>query len=369
MKLAIERNHFLTALNHSQGVVEKRTTLPILSHIMLHAEGVNLKLTSTDLEVSLIETVSADIKEPGKATVPAHLLHDIVRKLRDGSKVELELNKTTNQLHVSSGRSEFKLPCLPAEDFPAINSGEFPHTFTLPARSLRHLIEGTKFAMSTEETRYFLNGIYLHVVDGKELRAVATDGHRLAQISIPLPEGAQDMPGVIISRKTVNEISKITTDIQDDVRISLSATQISFIAHNANLTARLIDGKYPDYTGAIPRNNTNSVMLKIKPFSQAVDRVATLANDLISGIKIDIENGKMMLSAVNEDAGAANEEIEVEYNGDRVNIGFNSKYLLDVAQQISGDEARVEMLDNTSPIIVRPLNDESTLYVLMPMRV
>lgn len=369
MKLSVERNTFLKALTHGQSVVEKKTTLPILSNILLAADGVTLKLTSTDLELSLVESCSSDVQEPGRTTVPAHLLYDIVRKLREGSKVEMQLDKATNRLLITSGKSEYKLPCLPTEDFPAISQGELPHKFQIQARTLRKLFDSTKFAMSNEETRYFLNGIYLHVVNGDTLRAVATDGHRLAQVSAPLPPNAEDMPGVIVSRKTVNEISKLLSDIQDDITISLSTTQICFSVLNATLTARLIDGKYPDYTLAIPQNADNVFHLRTKQFSQAVDRVATIANNLASGIKLNIASGCMTLTAVDEATGDAHEEVEVDYQGDTVCLGLSSKYLLDVTQQIEEEETKICMSDSAGAIIMRACNDDSALFVLMPMRV
>ena len=370
MKLTVERNAFLKALSHGHSVVERRTTLPILSHILLSADGVNIKMTATDLELSIVESVSAIVKEPGKTAVPAHMLHDIVRKFPDGCSILMELDKANNHLHISSGKSNFNLPCLPAEDFPAINTVDLPHKFKISAKKLLHLIERTKFAMSTEETRYFLNGIYMHIHGDNELRAAATDGHRLARASMPLPEGAKGMPGIIISRKTVAEISKLLTDCPDGLEVSVSENQICFKMLTAVLTARLIDGKYPNYEDAIPSANSNIVYLHIKPFSQAVDRVATIsASEKTPGIRAIIKDGKITLSAANNNSGNADEEIEIEYQGDDVDIGFNSRYLLDVAQQIDGEEAQILMSDGASPVIIKSSNDDSALYVLMPMRV
>lgn len=368
MKLTIEKTAFQKALSHAHSVVERRTALPILSHLLLQAEGMTLKITSTDLEMSIVETVSATIQEPGKTTVPAHLLHEIVRKFKDGSQVELYHNKDKHQLEIASGRSDFRLPCLPAEDFPVINKTDLPFRFTLPSKAMRTLIERTRIAMSTEETRYFLNGIYLHATE-TELRAVATDGHRLARVSMPLPQAAKNMPGVIISRKTVNELSKLLADTQDDVEIALSENQVSMTVHNAVLTSRLIDGKYPDYEEAIPSHNDQLMHFKVREFSQAVDRVATISNDRFSEIKMRLEGNKVQFTAANEDSGRAEEEIEVDYNGRPIDIGFNSRYLMDVAQQIEGDEAQIALSDGNSPIIIRPTNDESSLFVLMPLRV
>lgn len=368
MKLTVEKNTFLKALAHAHSVVERRTALPILSNMLLQAEGMNLRVTSTDLELSIVETIGATIFEPGKTTVPAHLLFDIVRKFHDGAQIELSHNKDKHQLEISSGKSQFRLPCLPSEDFPVINKDELPFHFKLPAKTLRMMIERSRIAMSTEETRYFLNGIYLHVYND-ELRAVASDGHRLARVGVPLPEGASGMPGAIISRKTVHELYKILADTQEDVQISLSENQINFTINNAVLTSRLIDGKYPDYEDAIPTQNNQLMHFKVKQFSQAVDRVATISSERFSGIKLIVEPNRMQLTAANEDSGRAEEEMEVDYSGSDINIGFNSRYLIDVASQIDSDEAQIAFSDSNSPIIVRPTTDDGSLFVLMPLRV
>lgn len=368
MKLTIEKTAFQKALSHAHSVVERRTALPILSHILLQAEGMNVKLTSTDLELSIVETVSATIQDPGKTTVAAHLLYEIVRKFRDGSQIQLYHNKDTHQLEVSSGKSEFRLPCLPAEDFPVINKGDLPHTFKISAKTFRTMIERTRIAMSTEETRYFLNGIYLHTED-KEMRAVATDGHRLARYAFEAPAGSEGMPGVIVSRKTVNELYKVLADTQEDIQVSVSENQIAFNIHNAVITSRLIDGKFPNYVDAIPFKNDQMMHFKVKTFSQAVDRVATISSDRFSEIKLKLEQNKIQLSAANEDSGRAEEELEVDYDGRNIDIGFNSRYLIDVAQQIDTDEAQIAFSDGNSPIIIRPTAGDDSLFVLMPLRV
>jgi DNA polymerase-3 subunit beta len=369
MKLTIDRNTFLKGLSHGQGVVERRTTMPILSHILLKAAGEELQLTSTDLEFSIVEKIPASIKQEGQITVSAHMLYDIVRKLSDGAEISLAFDPNTSQMIICSGPSNFKLPSLPAEDFPVITSNELPYNFVLPAAQLRYLIERTRFAMSTEETRYFLNGIYLHVSSDQHLRAVATDGHRLAQVSVPLPQGAEAMPGIIISRKTVTELLKLIADTQEDIQISISETQIAVTIQNAYVTSRLIDGTYPDYAAAIPKANDKMVQLRMKMFSEAVDRVATVSVGRLAGVRLSIDEGALILTAANEESGAAREEIAVDYNNAPIDIGFNARYLLDVANQIETEEAQFWFADSTSPILIRPTNDDSSLYVLMPMRV
>ncbi len=369
MKLTIERNAFLKALNHTQNVVERKTTLPILSHILLDADGVSLKISATDLELSLIEKVSAIVVEPGRTTIPAHLLYEIVRKLPDGAKVELSINETKNYVQIVSGRSDFNLPCLPPEDFPQINMVELPHRFNLGAQTCRDLLEKTRFAMSNDETRYFLNGIYLHVINDKELAAVATDGHRLCKVVVPLPAGAKDIPGVIISRKTVIELSKIIADTHDDVAIGISDTQFSCTVGNAYFISRLVDGKFPNYEEAIPKDNDKEIRIPVKKFAQAVDRVATISTDKVPGVYLDFDKGRIALSAIGTGSGAAYEEIEIKYNNKKVNIGLGSNYILDAAQHINDEEMRLQFSDGDSPVIIQEGNNNNTLYLIMPLRV
>lgn len=369
MKFTIERNVFLKALAHGQGVVERRTTFPILAHILLTAEGEWLQLSSTDLDFSVVEKIGALVEEEGKLTVSAHMLYDIVRKFDEGAEVCLKLDAKTGQIAVCSGASSFKLPSLSAADFPLINSVESPYNFTLPAAQLRYLIERTRFAMATEETRYFLNGIYLHVSSDRLLRAVAADGHRLAQVSVPLPEGAQGMPGIIISRKTVNELLKLIAETQEEIQVSISESQICVTIQNVYVTARLIDAVYPDYTAAIPQENDKMVQLKIKSFAEAVDRVATVSTGRLPGIRMHLDKGSLVLTAADQDAGTAREEISIDYDDLPIEIGFNARYLLDVANQIDAEEAQFWFADSSSPILIRTRGDDRPLYVLMPMRV
>lgn len=375
MKILVKRGPLLKALSHAHSVVERRTTVPILSHLLLEAKDGTLKMTSTDLELSVIETVAAAVEAPGRVTVPAHLLYDIVRKFKDDSDIELFLDTSnaedsTSQaipLIVKSKRSKFKLPWLAPEDFPVINISNLPHSFEIPAQDLKSLIDRTKFAMCNEETRYYLNGIYFHAKEEDELRAVATDGHRLARASYPLPQGAAGMPGIIVSRKTIQELLKLLDSSAGTVKVSLSEIQVSFELEGAFLTSRLIDGTFPDYERVVPQGNDKKMMIQVKPFSEAVDRVSTISMDRTPEVNVQIEAGKLTLTATNTDSGAAREEVEVEYEDENLQMGFNSRYLLDISHQIGCEEACFLMQDSNSPVIV---NDDSgeTLYVVMPLR-
>lgn len=371
MKLSLERAALLRSLNHVQSVVERRNTIPILSNVRMEAKDGVLSMATTDMDIEINESIAAKVAKPGSTTAPAHTLHDIVRKLPDGSDVELTLNAEGTQMTVKAGRSQFKLSCLPTSDFPAIASGELPANFGIPAADLRALIDRTKFAMSTEETRYYLNGIYLHEAENegvKVLRAVATDGHRLARFEMPLPEGAKSMPGVIIPRKAIGELRKLADEAADEIKISLSETKIRFVFDHIILTSKLIDGTFPDYQRVIPQGNNKIVELDPKAFTNAIDRVSTISDGKSRAVKITLQGKQMTLSASSPEAGSATEELEV--NGDTdIEIGFNAKYLLDITSQIEGEGCRLSLNDPASPTIIQDNSDPSSLYVLMPLRV
>jgi DNA polymerase-3 subunit beta len=372
MKLTIERAQLLKSLAHVQSVVERRNTIPILSNVKLEGRPGSLSLNATDMDLDIIETVPADVVRPGATTAPAHTFYEIVRKLPEGSQVEIDYSSEDGQLTLRSGRSKFSLSCLPVEDFPVLSGGELPHNFTLSSAELKVLIDRTRFAISTEETRYYLNGIYLHAaagVSGEVLRSVATDGHRLARVEITLPEGAAGMPGIIVPRKTVNEVRKMIDEIDGEVSVSLSETKLRFAFGDAVLTSKLIDGTFPDYERVIPADNDKQLDVDKKSFGQAVDRVSAISTEKSRAIKLAVEKGTVTLSASSPENGSAVEEVEGRYDSTPLEIGFNSRYLLDILGQVEGEVARFAMADAASPTVVRDVNDASAIYVLMPMRV
>ncbi len=372
MKLTIERSALLKSLGHVQSVVERRNTIPILSNVKLSAQDGKLSLNATDMDLDIIAGVDIDIAEPGSTTAPAHTLFEIVRKLPDGAQVELDASSGDGQLVLRAGRSRFTLTCLPTEDFPVMAGGEPTHSFSIPAGELRMLIDRTKFAISNEETRYYLNGIYLHAAEREGamvLRAVATDGHRLASVESPLPSGAAGMPGIIVPRKTVTELRKLIEDFSDDVEVSLSESKIRFTFDGAVMTSKLIDGTFPDYQRVIPEGNDKIMDINCKQFADAVDRVSAISSEKSRAVKLKVATGALTLSASSAEHGSATEELEIEFEGPEIEIGFNSRYLLDIAQQIEGDAMRFVLADAASPTIVREVEDASALYVLMPMRV
>lgn len=368
MKLTIERAALLKALNHVQSVVERRNTIPILSNVRLETVDGSLSLTATDLDLAIVEGVDASIATPGAITAPAHTMHDIVRKIPDGAEVELAYSGDDQRLHLSAGRSRFTLACLPSSDFPEMAAGDMPHQFTLHAAELKQLIDKTRFAVSTEETRYYLNGIYFHVTDGV-LRAVATDGHRLARVELEAPDGSRGMPGIIVPRKTVNELRKLIDETESVIGIALSDTKIRFSFDGAVLTSKLIDGTFPDYTRVIPTNNDKTLELDARLFAEAVDRVSTISTDKTRSVKLSLDEGRMVLSVMSPDSGTATEELAVSYEGAPMEIGFNARYLLDILAQIDGDLVRVQLADAASPTLVTETGSSNALYVLMPMRV
>ncbi len=375
MKLTIERSALLRALAHVQSVVERRNTIPILSNVQLEAADDRLSLTATDLDIEIQESVACSVQRAGATTASAHTLYDIVRKLPDGSAVDLTFEASNQRLTLAAGRSRFALACLPREDFPTMGFGDRPTGFRISSEALRKLIDKTRFAISTEETRYYLNGIYVHASESSGvavLRAVATDGHRLARFELPLPEGAAGMPGVIIPRKAVAEVRKLIDEDEGMIDVGLSdarATKIRFAFGDKVLTSKLIDGTFPDYTRVIPTGNDKKLSVPAKDFAEAVDRVSTISSEKSRAVKLNLERERLILSVTSPENGSASEEIVVNYNGAPIEIGFNARYLLDITGQVDGEEAQIELADSASPTVVRDSGDEHSLYVLMPMRV
>lgn len=369
LNIVLEKNTLMKALSHCQGVVERRNTVPILGHVLMESQGNTLKITATDLEIAYIETVPAHIKSHGSATVSAHLLFEVVRKLPEGSEVELKLSETGDFIHLTSGRSTYNFACLPVAEFPVMTTGELPSTFKMHAAELASLIDKTRFSMSTDETRYYLNGIFFHQTEDGFLRAVTTDGLRLAQAQIELPGDAGQLPPVIIARKTINEIRKLLDEAAEEVTVSLSDNQVRFVVGSSILVSRLIEGSFPEYEKVIPVGNDNVLEVDVKAFADAIDRIAVMSTDKLRSVKIRVEGTAMTISAHSTETGNAVEELEVKYTGESANFGFNVRYILDVAQQISSEFLHLFIGNEDQAIIAKDGVDPSALYVLMPMRV
>jgi len=367
MKITIDRISLLRPLGQVQSVVERRNTIPILANVVLQAADGALSMTATDMDMDIATQVECAVATAGTATVSAHLLYDIIRKLPEGSKVEIAV--ADGHAVISAGRSNFRLPTLPVEDFPTISAGEMPEGFMVTAADMRDMIDATRFAISTEETRYYLNGIYLHKSEQGDLCAVATDGHRLALTRQALPAGAAGMPSIIVPRKAVTELRKLLDDFDGEVGVALSDTRAEFTFGAVRLKTKLIDGTFPDYTRVIPRGNDRIMQVDAASFSAAVDRVSTISSEKSRSVKMKLAPGVLTLSASSTDASSAVEELEVSYDAAEMEIGFNARYLLDIASQVESDTIEFALADQGSPSLVRAPGDEATLFVLMPMRV
>ena len=372
MKLSIERGTLLKALAQAQSVVERRNTIPILANVLIEAEGAQASFRATDLDIEVVDRAAAMVERAGATTVSAVMLHEIVRKLPDGSLVSLTEDPSSGRLTIQAGRSTFSLATLPRADFPIMATSEYASNFTAKAGELRRLFDKAKFAISAEETRYYLNGVYMHVSeseDGPVLRCVATDGHRLARIDTPLPPKAEGMPGVIVPRKTVNELRKLLDDDEAPIAVSVSETKIRFATSVITLTSKVIDGTFPDYTRVIPMGNTRRLEVDAAEFAKAVDRVATVSSERSRAVKLSLDEDRLVLSVNSPDSGAAEEELAVAYADERLEIGFNAKYLLEIASQVDRENAVFLFNSSGDPTLMREGNDTSAVYVVMPMRV
>ncbi len=372
MKVTLERNHLLKSLGHVHRVVERRNTYPVLANVLLRADENGLELRTTDLDIQVTETVPANVAANGATTVPAHTLYEIVRKLSDGAEIHLETDGL-EQMAITSSRSRFFLSCLSADGFPDLKSGDFPHRFSVPASALAGLIERTQFAISNEETRYYLNGIYFHNIEiaGKNLlRAAATDGHRLARTDIAAPDGVSGMAGIIVPRKTVTEMAKLLDGVEDEVFVELSDSKIRIRVAGVVLLSKLIEGTFPDYERVMPKNNDKRMLVDRANFAAAVDRVSTIASERGGKVvKLSLSEGMLELCVTNPDHGNASEELPVSYEDADFEIGFNARYLLDIIAQIKSDNAIFMFGDQGAPTLVSDEDETNAVYVLMPMRV
>jgi DNA polymerase-3 subunit beta len=371
MKLTIERTALFKALNHVQSVVENRQTIPILSNVLLRAEGGKLHFTATDLDMEIDDAATAQVDKPGSVTAPAKMLFDVVRKLPEGSEIRLEAQHDQNRLSIVSGRSRFSLPTLLASDFQTMTREDSAVTFDIATAELKRLIDRTRFAISTEETRYYLNGIYLHVTEegGGKLRAVATDGHRLAMAETDVPEGAKGLSGIIIPRKAVGEMRRLLDDAPEVVTVSASTNKIGIEVGPATLTSKLIEGSFPNYARVIPRDNKRVLKVVNRDFASAVDRVSTISAERLRSVKLSLDDDKLTITASHAETGQGVEELVAAYQEPAMEIGFNSKYLIEVSQQVQGLEAEFVFNDAASPALVRDPTDAGVLFVLMPLRV
>ncbi len=375
MEFKINSSDLLKALSHIHGIVEVRHTLPILSNIILKAKDNELSLSSTNLDIYCADKIKAEVSIAGEISVSAVTFFEIVKRLPSGSEVIMTMEEGENEIILKCGRSKFNLSTLKTDDFPIISDNDLSTNFVLSADELIRIIDKTKFAVSNEETRYYLNGIFLHKADRNSipfLRAVATDGHRLAQYDIPLPQGAEEITGIIIPKKTIFELRKVLDDANGDVSISLNENKIKFTFNDLKIISKVIDGTFPDYTKVIPQNNDKNFKTNNNELKNAIDRVSAVAANEESkskAIKLSLEDNKLNLSVESQSKGSANEIIDITYDGDKVDIGFNSKYIIDICNEVDGEEVDISLLDSVSPAIILDKTDENLFFVLMPMRI
>ena len=375
MEFKINSTDLLKALSHIHGIVEVRHTLPILSNIILEAKDDKLILSSTNLDIYCSDKIKAEVLKSGEISVSAVTFFEIIKRLPSGSEVMMTMEEGENEIKLTCGRSKFNLSTLKTDDFPIISDSDLSTNFVLSADELIRIIDKTKFAVSNEETRYYLNGIFLHKAERNSiqfLRAVATDGHRLAQYDIPLPQGAEDITGIIIPKKTIYELRKVLDDANGDVSVSLNENKIKFSFNDLKVVSKVIDGTFPDYTKVIPQKNDKNFKTNNSDLKNAIDRVSAVAANEESkskAIKFCIENNSLSLSVESQSKGSANEMIDVNYSGDKVDIGFNSKYIIDICNEVDGDEISISLSDSISPAIILDKTDENLFFVLMPMRI
>lgn len=372
MQFEINKPSLLKILSNVSGAVERKNTIPILLNVKIEARAGKLNFTTTDMDIVVTASTSeVKINEEGETTIPAQLLLDVVKKIPEDVNINLELKEGDNLALLKYNKSKFTLPCLDPVEFPVLSEGEMSHNFTMSGKELAKIIDKSRFAISNDETRYYLNGLYLHVAkneDNKfELRGVATDGHRLALSSFANDNFNEEIPGIIIPRKTVNEIRRIVEN-EDEVKVSLSKTKIQIECDNCKIISKLIDGQFPPYDQVVPKNNNKVVNIDKKTIFDAIDRVATIANDKHRTVKIALEDNKLTLQVSSSDGGFADEEVGIEFSGDRIEAGFNSRYLMEIINQCESSSINMKFNDNFSPVIIDSQNLNG-LYVIMPVRI
>lgn len=367
-----ERSALVSALEKIEKTIERRNTIPILANILIRADQDSVTLTATDLDIMVKAPLNAAVETFGAVTLPGELVSAMVRKMPEGSMIKIQPTKGAEGLSMmlSAGRAKATVNSLPASDFPDIHAQNFHHEFTLKASALREMMAATAFAISTEETRYYLNGIYLHV-SKESLIAVATDGHRLSRFQMPIPAGAEEMQSIIVPRKTIHLLQGLIKTGDADIVIRSSDTKIEVEGPGFVLTSKLIDGAFPEYVRVIPKGHNLRGTFDRKPVSDAIDRVTTISGDRGRAVKFSFTENSVMLTVVNSDRGSAEEPVDISYDGSDLSIGFNAQYVKEALMALAADKLQIEMNDPGSPAILTDVADNSGqhLIVLMPMRI
>ena len=374
MKLTIAKIDFVKSLASVENIVEGKTTIPILSNVLLEAKQGRLCLSATDMDMMISDKVKVkNIDIEGSTSVPAHILYNVIKELNEDKPIELSYDESNKKLHLSSFKSKFTFSCLPKDEFPILSTENYKISFLLSSNVLKEMIDQTYFAISSEESRYYLNGIFFHTVKLNNkffLRSIATDGHRLAQSQTIAPTAANNIFNTIIPKKLIFELRKLIDDVETDIKIDLTERKIRFSFNETIIVSKLIDGKFPDYEKVIPKDTKNSFSIDRKSFLESINRISTISSDKSKAIKLNLNKNKLTISANNlEEGGSGIEEIEISYNGPSLDIGFNGSYLKEIINQLNSKEITILFSDSTAPTIIKDESKSETLYVLMPMRV
>ncbi|NIP72529.1 MAG: DNA polymerase III subunit beta [Gammaproteobacteria bacterium] len=365
MKFTATRESILKPLQHVIGVVERRQTLPVLANVLVAAEPERIGLTATDLEVELVAEVALDVEGPGEITLPARKLLDICRTLPEGAELSVSVSGEKAQLR--SGRSRFTLSTLAASEFPSVEEINVAREFTVPQRDLKRLIERTQFSMAQQDVRYYLNGLMLELEKGT-LRSVATDGHRLALCELEGAVEAGEAQQVIVPRKGVQELARLLEDTEERAQVQLGSNHVRIQLAGLRFTSKLIDGRFPDYQRVVPQDTDRLVSADRETLRQALVRTSILSNEKYRGVRLQLDNGRLRIQAHNPEHEEAEEEIEVDYQGGELEIGFNVNYILDALNVIPGEQVRLSMSDPNSSCLIEHAESKDCRYVVMPMR-
>jgi len=371
MEFTINRDIFLKSLSHAIGIIEKKTTLPILSNVLLDVKNSKIKITATDLDIIYFEEISPKaVKKEGSITTSASILHDILRKLQPDAEVELTL-LSANKIKLVSENSKFNLLCMPSENFPLSDEKIDQKSFEIPSKKLLKLLNKTKISISNDETRHYLNGIYLHktkLENRSFLCGVATDSHRLSSSSLEIDPNIQ-IESIILPKKTIFQLISLLEQNDNLIKISNNKSKIKFEMNNSALISKVIDGRFPDYNKVIPVNNEKILEMKLSEFKNSIERVTAVSSDRKEGLKMLISKESVQFSVNNPNSGEGIENISARFNSNELNISFNSGYLIDIASQIENESIVINLKDPGSPVLIRDISDKNSFHVVMPMKI
>ena len=371
MQFDINRDLLLKSLNFVQGVVEKKNTLPILSNVLLNLKNNKLEIIATDLDIVFYDEISElKVIEEGNTTTSANVLFDILRKIPTGTEINFTL-KGENKLSLKSRNSDFNLLCLPASNFPTFDDKFETEKMEIEKKKFLSLLNKTKISISNDDTRHYLNGVYMHLTEtqGRNfLTGVATDSHRLSSSSLEI-DNINDFSPLILPRKTVYQLSSILSENSNPILMQASDNKIKFSIGNMKLISKVIDGKFPDYRKVVPTNNEKTLIVSSQDFISSIERVASVSIDRKEGVKLSINKDNIQLSVNSANSGDGNEKINAKFNGDNLNISFNSKYLIDIASEVEDKNLKINFKDAISPVLIEDVSDKNSFYVIMPMKI